>query len=321
MKKTLILIFILIGLFTTCYSIPAFIQNNRVELTPEQKAAFEQKVRDRPDSLTYNPMHVGDKWWFESSHGTTDIKRRILDSLLVNDTLYFQGYGIASYWWLRNRGDSTLVRDISDFDDNPNTIELVNEDFTIQTHFPDVSDWVYNGYGEMPNVYSCSLGEEGFITIFGITTHYREYIYNYVQGGDLFHGMVWARGFGNIAFYNEWETCSLAGAIINGISYGTTPVVDDVNLSPKPDIQVKIYPNPFKTNAKIDITFPESINSGLIEVYDIKGRLINQISASISGDFTWDGKNRIGNRVPPGVYLVRVSSLNFKTTQKVLLIN
>jgi hypothetical protein len=51
---------VLFGLIVCCCSIPAFIQNNRIELTSEQKAAYEQNVRERPDEYSFNPMHLFD---------------------------------------------------------------------------------------------------------------------------------------------------------------------------------------------------------------------------------------------------------------------
>jgi hypothetical protein len=44
--------------------------------------------------------------------------------------------------------------------------------------------------------------------------------------------------------------------------------------------------------------------NGLIEVFDASGRRLHSIRA-MSESLIWDGRDRVGRRVPPGVYLVR----------------
>jgi uncharacterized repeat protein (TIGR02543 family) len=86
---------------------------------------------------------------------------------------------------------------------------------------------------------------------------------------------------------------------------------------------VKVYPNPFNTT--LNIIFSMSCNDqARISVYNINGELKHIIS--YSGNYegvhnlSWDGTDNYGNRLPDGLYLIRVETRYYQTSEKVLLL-
>lgn len=69
------------------------------------------------------------------------------------------------------------------------------------------------------------------------------------------------------------------------------------------------FPNPFNPETTIPFTIPERGNL-LIEVYDIRGRLVRTIFEDIAekgyGEVTWDGRNNQGRAVESGIYFYRL---------------
>jgi hypothetical protein len=88
--KRLLLFLILITWFVYAIGIPAFIQKNKINLTPEQEAAYQRKVQKRPDEYTFNPMHVGDKWWYHDSDGHLDCGKTVVADTIINNIQMFK---------------------------------------------------------------------------------------------------------------------------------------------------------------------------------------------------------------------------------------
>lgn len=78
-----------------------------------------------------------------------------------------------------------------------------------------------------------------------------------------------------------------------------------------------VYPNPFNTETKIKIE-----NGGFepleIRIYSMDGRLIYD-DTNGSGEFVWDGKNKSGQKVLPGIYICKVQSEGDFYTAKIIL--
>ena len=77
-----------------------------------------------------------------------------------------------------------------------------------------------------------------------------------------------------------------------------------------------ISPNPFHKSTKIFIG--EQFPSVSIHIYDIRGRQIKSIKATSVNKFEWDGKDMLGNIVPPGIYFVIIKSEKAKNRQIVI---
>ena len=84
---------------------------------------------------------------------------------------------------------------------------------------------------------------------------------------------------------------------------------------------VKVYPNPFNTT--LNIIFSMSYDDeAKISVYNINGELkhIIKYSGNNAGvhNISWDGTDKDGNKLPDGLYLIRVETRYYQSAEKVL---
>ena len=79
----------------------------------------------------------------------------------------------------------------------------------------------------------------------------------------------------------------------------------------------EIYPNPFNPSANIIYGIPENTHIRIL-VFDIRGRQVAKLMDSFQfagyHAITWDASSQ-----PSGVYLVKILSGRFNSTQKVVL--
>ncbi len=89
--------------------------------------------------------------------------------------------------------------------------------------------------------------------------------------------------------------------------------VDDA--PPQPDrISVDIYPNPFNSAVKLEFGTPPD----LIEVFNITGREVAVLTAEMS--VTWDARDKEGEELPSGIYLVKAGFGEEKIYRKITLL-
>jgi hypothetical protein len=91
------------------------------------------------------------------------------------------------------------------------------------------------------------------------------------------------------------------------VSYTCTDGLDEfldgvVEIEPEPE---RSWTTPSLSSAALRTT-----------VFDLQGRVIRELGA-YSGDATWDGRDRHGIRVNPGVYIVQVSGPNQETVRMI----
>jgi hypothetical protein len=80
--------------------------------------------------------------------------------------------------------------------------------------------------------------------------------------------------------------------------------------------EIKIYPNPFSANLRIEISLPQGQQLNC-EIFDITGKLIKTLYNGISEGqqlLIWDGKNNLKHQVTPGIYFCKVN----QTTTKII---
>jgi hypothetical protein len=89
-------------------------------------------------------------------------------------------------------------------------------------------------------------------------------------------------------------------------------------------IQFKLhqnYPNPFNPKTKINYDIPYHNNVSII-ISDIKGSeiksLVNQRHTPGKYNVIWDGTNNNGDKVAAGIYLYKIQSGNFTSTEKMI---
>ena len=82
-------------------------------------------------------------------------------------------------------------------------------------------------------------------------------------------------------------------------------------------------PNPFNPSTDISIELLQDGNLD-VSIYDITGHqiknLVNQGYTKGNYNFTWDGKNYLGNSVPSGVYFYRIQTGNSVSSSRITLL-
>ena len=310
-------------LWGAAYSDPASIFQYKIEPTEGQKAEFFRKARKDPELYSYNPMHVGNVWWYVTYwHNPYEPDsqpykgREIVDSTFINGNKYYRfnpHYGSLQDFWLRNIGDVTMLWDhhdiYNDLDDNPDTDFLINEDFTITTHNPDDPCllWIWTLYNPyFP--FGCYLVDTGWIHYYGQITQYRQH--NYIPlGGDMFYTTIWIRGFGPVYRATDEADVNLYGCIINGTSYGEIPSSnDDFNIPAIDDILLNVYPNPSQQGFDISYNIPKEYGVSKLTIYNLRGQKVLQAEVRGSGVFHWDGRDTMQNKLASGIYLIQIVS-------------
>ena len=83
-----------------------------------------------------------------------------------------------------------------------------------------------------------------------------------------------------------------------------------------------VEPNPFRENTSISfgITRHQHVH---LSIYDAMGRnirdLVNEIREAGHYNVTWDGRDDAGQRLPSGVYFVKLTAGSFSSARKVVL--
>jgi hypothetical protein len=131
---------------------------------------------------------------------------------------------------------------------------------------------------------------------------------------------VTAGRFGLYSF--QQNSTGLAAYFDNIVVKTLVTAVEDEHNIPATFSLDQNYPNPFNPSTKISYNLPAAGHLSLM-VYDLLGReVISLVSAEQSAgqhSADWNGKNKLGNNVPSGVYLYTLSSGNFSSTKKMIL--
>ncbi len=84
----------------------------------------------------------------------------------------------------------------------------------------------------------------------------------------------------------------------------------DQSFSPNSELSLKLFPNPFHDNIKIELYY-DNYNlpkPSIINIYNIKGQLLREIKMKKAKDkniIEWNGKDKQGNEVENGIYLIQ----------------
>jgi mannan endo-1,4-beta-mannosidase len=84
-----------------------------------------------------------------------------------------------------------------------------------------------------------------------------------------------------------------------------------------PDLRLSISPNPF--SSRCSAAYDVKSGKGKIEIVDLLGNVVRQVSASGSGAFEWDGTDASGVRCASGIYTIVLESPEGIVRQKVML--
>ncbi len=307
--------------------IPTNVPINETTLSYAQETEYQKLVRDRPEEFSYNPLQVGNKWWRGTLGGPHYLVREVVDSLLINNHIYYKVIGTGASgegFWVRNEGDSTLVYDQNDIDNDPSTSELVSEDFSFSGQ-----TWVYHDMTSFsyPSIipWECTFLDESFLSTFGIPTYLRWHQYYHPEQYNSMTIIGWARGFGMFQWTNDipdGTDISIIACKINGILYGDTSVLaEDDTTTPISNIKINCYPNPFQHDTVIKYDLPSEATDGILEILNVKGQTLRRELVRGTGVFSWNGTDKNGHSISSGMYLCKISmnSRLCKTTKLIYL--
>jgi hypothetical protein len=120
--------------------------------------------------------------------------------------------------------------------------------------------------------------------------------------------------------YFHWEVTSTnLGTYIIPFRYRTDDVsTDDQVLAPRPIVLGKNYPNPFNTKTTIPVYSEKTNNSITIELYNLKGQKVQQITPNLHS-----GTNQIefaaDENLASGVYYYRLKDQAHSPIRKMLI--
>jgi len=97
-------------------------------------------------------------------------------------------------------------------------------------------------------------------------------------------------------------------------------VEKEQNFVPR-DIAIRnTYPNPFNNQLRIAISLPEHRTSAILQIFDLKGRLVWSKKDLQGTSIIWNGQDLNGQDLDSGVYLLKLSSGSIHDSQKILMI-
>ena len=137
--------------------------------------------------------------------------------------------------------------------------------------------------------------------------------------GDIYIGAR-AGSFFSSSWWPYWASAEYAVIKYSQPGY---PVSADQVLQPNEFKLSQNYPNPFNPRTTLFYSIPEMTDLKLT-IYDVLGRTIlihSELQKQIGEyEFTWDGVDQQGLRVPTGVYFARLDAGEFSQTIKMLLL-
>ena len=90
----------------------------------------------------------------------------------------------------------------------------------------------------------------------------------------------------------------------------------------EPDLQISIYPNPFRlgvnNQVKISFNLPEA-SYCCLEIYNLKGQKVRKFDVD-NNSISWDGKDEAGKLVGSGLYLAKLQVGKQAYQQKIMLL-
>jgi hypothetical protein len=188
------------------------------------------------------------------------------------------------------------------------------------SYFPDITNYVGNfnfglsSYGECLRLYDNSSNLKDSVP-YGVTYPWPPEPYNTVATLELIDPML--------------DNC-LPESWTADASHGTPGMANDTNVNipkvisdePEMDGWLELYPNPFSNEANIRLNL-KYLETARIMIYNINGEVkriftVNAVDAGIK-TLTWNGTDNKGNKLPNGLYLIRVVTGSNQTSDRILL--
>lgn len=87
--------------------------------------------------------------------------------------------------------------------------------------------------------------------------------------------------------------------------------------------EIKVYPNPFRLNLNQSVTFENVSEDAVISIYNAGAHLVRSFAGDEldGGRVVWDGKDRRGVLVAPGVYHYLIKKGSKKKQGKLIILH
>ncbi|HDS00752.1 MAG TPA: T9SS type A sorting domain-containing protein [candidate division Zixibacteria bacterium] len=101
-----------------------------------------------------------------------------------------------------------------------------------------------------------------------------------------------------------------------------TGAEDDYSAEPDGFYLGQNYPNPFNNETIIPYKMPRNTGEISVEIINLRGELVRKLVLRNLGNgfIRWDGCGKPGNKLPSGIYFLRVNAANFRETRKMMLL-
>lgn len=310
---------------------PLFNTLTDIAINPEDENILYYKVSSGESFYLYRSTDYGDTWQFIFTDYINNDYREIIIDPLHPDTLYtgkFRSIDGGDIWEehtnkliiaVHPQNSNTIYATDGVFQDDHNTIEV---SYNWGKSFQTLAEY-HNGPFPNYNIYCFRIDKEN-----------PEYMFYSTRNSKIFYsvdaGNSWQQLNGKynnrvtdiipIIDKNKYYVSSHGdGVWVYDTSY--VSVIDDY-IKVQDNAYLSVSPNPFKQSTSLcfNVTKPSHVN---ISVYDIQGKLILTLTNEnkVKGKYItiWDGKDKNGKEVKPGLYLVRLQSGRNIHTCKVIL--
>lgn len=163
----------------------------------------------------------------------------------------------------------------------------------------------------------------------------RKYEYAFADGKQIeeteydYEDGAWIAQSKKFNYYNEFDDIAtqlnqypdLSGGFYDQYKYDFVYDIpfsnEDAVQSPTPVIAISTWPMPFKDAINIRIDSKE-LSEYNLEIFNLKGQLVNKLQTQGKNDALWDGKDLRGKDLPAGIYFLRAGSDQAFSTQKII---
>ncbi len=311
--KRMLFIMILLPVMIFAQGAGRYLNNNEVSQSFKERY-FSKEEHD------FFPLHVGDLWqyyYYDHDNDTLEyFEHRIIKDTLVNNLQYFKMEQPYFFYYYRT-DDEGVIRGLDIYDNDNDGI--TDEEFLVDSLEVPYGT-TYNGHTVLDTLWYLIDNDTLFTRL--VFTFGEELLYTDKIGLTG----IWPE---------QSEGCSLTGAIINGVTYGTLVGVEDEPNGIKPakfELEQN-YPNPFNPTTTINYVIarseatmaPPRRTSELsvqLNVYDALGRkiatLVNKIQSPGKYSVQFNASSVSGG-LPSGVYFYTLRAGNFSATKKMIL--
>lgn len=126
-----------------------------------------------------------------------------------------------------------------------------------------------------------------------------------IDFGDTLHGLIAGNGY---VLYTHNGGVNWYSANVGIQEHLISPRFIDSELA------IQVYPNPFRS--EINLSLSNNHKQTIFYVYDIYGSLIQELSGNRT--VKWNGRNKAGALVTPGIYFVSVKSENINIVKRIV---